>query len=384
MDFLAGVGGFGSAVGYYLFPFLFVLTLVVFVHELGHFLVARYFGVTVDAFSIGFGREIFGWTDRKGTRWKVGWLPLGGYVKFRGDENAASVPDHERLASVPLAERAGLFHFKPVSQRAAVVAAGPIANFILAILVFAALFTFLGKGVATPVVSQVAPGSAAAQAGFEAGDRILSINGSSIDTFEQMQRIVLANGDLQLNFQVARDNRQIELMATPRFQDIEDRFGNKHRVAQLGLQSTKVELVRFDPLTSVWMGVQESWFIVSRTFTYIGGMISGREDPTQLGGPLRIAEVSGQVATLGFAALINLAAFLSVSIGLLNLFPVPMLDGGHLLYYGVEAARGRPMSQRTQEIGFRVGLALVMMLMLFSTWNDVVARPVAFLSGLFS
>jgi len=384
MDFLAGVGGFGSGVGYYLLPFLFVLTLVVFVHELGHFLVARYYGVAVDAFSIGFGREIVGWTDRRGTRWKIGWLPLGGYVKFRGDENAASVPDHEQLSSVPVGEREGLFHFKPVGQRAAVVAAGPAANFILAILIFAVLFAFMGKMVATPVISSVAPNSAAEVAGFQAGDRILSINGSRIDTFEDMQRIVLASGELQLSFKVLRADREIGLAATPRFEEMEDRFGNKHRLALLGLSSTEVEHMRYGPLTSLWMGVGESWFIVHRTIGYIGGMVSGREDPTQLGGPLRIAEVSGQVATLGFPALVRLAAFLSVSIGLLNLFPVPMLDGGHLLYYGVEAARGRPLSQRMQEVGFRVGLGLVVMLMLFSTWNDVVARPVAFLSGLFS
>jgi regulator of sigma E protease len=384
MDFLTGIGSFGSSVGFYLIPFLFVLTLVVFVHEMGHFLVARLCGVKVDAFSIGFGREIVGWTDRKGTRWKIGWLPLGGYVKFRGDENAASVPDREELERVPLSQREGLFHFMSVERRAAVVAAGPLANFILATVIFAGLFMFMGKMVASTVVNEVTAGSVAEAAGFKAGDRILAIDGSSIDTFEDMQRIVGASGDLELAFTVARSNSQIEIIATPRNQEIKDRFGNTHRIPMLGLKSSDLEQVSYGPLTSIVMGAQECWFIVARTVGYIGGMVSGREDPTQLGGPLRIAEVSGQVATLGFAALLKLAAFLSVSIGFLNLLPVPLLDGGHLLYYAVEKVQGRPMSQKKQEFGFRVGLALVLMLMLFSSWNDVVGRPVSFLRGLFS
>lgn len=389
MDLLAGIGGFGESLWSYLIPFLFVLTVVVFFHELGHFTVARWCGVKVDTFSIGFGREIFGWNDRHGTRWKLSWIPLGGYVKFAGDENAASVPDRARLAQISVEERAGLFHFKPLSQRAAVVAAGPIANFILAIVIFAAIFTFVGKTVATPVVDDVRPDSVAAAAGFVAGDRIVSIDGAPISSFEEMQRIVSTSGGDELSFEVARGEDNVTLTATPQIQEITDRFGNVHRIAMLGIvrnvDSNNVETIRTDPVTSLWLGAKETWFVTERTLSYIGGILTGAEDPDQLGGPLRIAQVSGQVATIGFAALISVTAMLSVSIGLLNLFPVPMLDGGHLLYYAVEAVRGRPLGEQAQEYGFRIGLALVMMLMVFATWNDLVHLQVfSFLSGLFS
>ncbi|MGB5949093.1 MAG: RIP metalloprotease RseP [Parvibaculum sp.] len=377
MHLLAGIGNFGESLGGYLIPFLFVLTIVVFFHELGHFLVARLCGVKVETFSIGFGREIVGWNDRHGTRWKVSWIPLGGYVKFVGDESAASTPDRRRLAEIPPEERGGLFHFKPLHQRAAVVAAGPFANFVLAILLFAGLFTFAGQTVATPVVDGVQPDSAAAEAGFRPGDLVLSIDGTTIESFEEMQRIVSASAGQSLTFLVKRaDGETLSLNATPRLEEMKDRFGNAHRIGLLGIQRDVKEgnfrVVKSDPLTSVWLGAKETWFIVARTMDYIGGIFAGREDAGQLGGPLRIAQVSGQVAAIGFGALISLTAVLSVSIGLLNLFPVPMLDGGHLLYYAVEAVRGRPMGDQAQEYGFRIGLALVMMLMVFATWNDLV------------
>lgn len=377
MHLLAGIGNFGESLGGYLIPFLFVLTIVVFFHELGHFLVARLCGVKVETFSIGFGREIVGWNDRHGTRWKVSWIPLGGYVKFVGDESAASTPDRRRLAEIPPEERGGLFHFKPLHQRAAVVAAGPFANFVLAILLFAGLFTFAGQTVATPVVDGVQPDSAAAEAGFRPGDLVLSIDGTTIESFEEMQRIVSASAGQSLTFLVKRaDGETLSLNATPRLEEMKDRFGNVHRIGLLGIQRDVKEgnfrVVKSDPLTSVWLGAKETWFIVARTMDYIGGIFAGREDAGQLGGPLRIAQVSGQVAAIGFGALISLTAVLSVSIGLLNLFPVPMLDGGHLLYYAVEAVRGRPMGDQAQEYGFRIGLALVMMLMVFATWNDLV------------
>ncbi|HMM14158.1 MAG TPA: RIP metalloprotease RseP [Parvibaculum sp.] len=377
MHLLAGIGNFGESLGGYLIPFLFVLTIVVFFHELGHFLVARLCGVKVETFSIGFGREIVGWNDRHGTRWKVSWIPLGGYVKFVGDESAASTPDRRRLAEIPPEERGGLFHFKPLHQRAAVVAAGPFANFVLAILLFAGLFTFAGQTVATPVVDGVQPDSAAAEAGFKPGDLVLAIDGTEIESFEEMQRIVSASAGQALTFLVKRaDGETRSLNATPRLEEMKDRFGNVHRIGLLGIQRDVKEgnfrVVKSDPLTSVWLGAKETWFIVARTMDYIGGIFAGREDAGQLGGPLRIAQVSGQVAAIGFGALISLTAVLSVSIGLLNLFPVPMLDGGHLLYYAVEAVRGRPMGDQAQEYGFRIGLALVMMLMVFATWNDLV------------
>lgn len=389
MHLLAGIGGFGESLWGYLIPFLFVLTVVVFFHEMGHFLVARLCGVKVETFSIGFGREITGWTDRHGTRWKISWVPLGGYVKFVGDESAASTPDRRRLAEIPEAEREGLFYFKPVHKRAAVVAAGPIANFLLSIVLFAGLFTIVGQSFATPVVDVVQPGSVADKAGFKAGDRVISIDGTAIDSFEDMQRIVSTSADKALTFVLKRGADDVAVVATPRRQEVTDRFGNLHKMGLLGVQRDAKDgnfrIVRSDPLTSIWLGAKETWFIVAQTMNYLGGIVSGREDASQIGGPLTIAHVSGQVATLGFGALLNLTAMLSVSIGLLNLFPVPMLDGGHLLYYAVEAARGRPMGEQAQEVGFRIGLALVMLLMVFATWNDLVHLQVfAFLSGLFS
>lgn len=376
MDLLTGIGGFGVSLWGYLIPFLFVLTVVVFFHELGHFLVARYCGVAVETFSIGFGREILGRTDRHGTRWKLGWIPLGGYVKFEGDDNAASTPDRARLSQVPEDQRSGLFHFKPLHKRAAVVAAGPIANFILATVIFAGIFTIVGQGTALAIIEAVVPGSAAEAAGFKPNDQVISIEGSKIDGFEDMIRIVSSSPGVPLHFGVMRDGAEIELVATPDIKEVEDIIGGTVRIGQIGVQRKAGEgsyrIVRTDPLTGLWQGARHTWFVISGTMNYLGGMISGREDTSQLGGPIRIAEVSGKVAEQGFTALLNLTAVLSVSIGLLNLFPVPMLDGGHLLYYAVEAVRGRPMGEKAQEFGFRVGLALVMMLMVFATWNDLV------------
>lgn len=388
MDFLTSIGGFGGSLGSYVIPFLFVLTVVVFFHELGHFLVARWCGVKVDTFSIGFGREIYGWDDRHGTRWKLSWIPLGGYVKFAGDENAASVPDRERLEHTPADERAHLFHFKPLPQRAAIVAAGPVANFILAIVIFAGVFTFVGRTVATPVIDDIVPGSPAAAAGFEIGDRVVAIDGEPIASFEEMQRVVTTSTS-ELNFRVERGGTEVSISAVPEIQEVTDSFGNVHRVARLGIQrhggDGNIEIVRSDPVSALWLGAKETWFVAERTLNYLGGIITGRESADQLRGVLGIAQVSGQVATIGFMALLSMVAVLSVSIGLLNLFPVPLLDGGHLLYYAVEAVRGRPLGEQAQEYGFRIGLALVMMLMVFATWNDLVHLQVfSFLTGLFS
>lgn len=385
MELLAGIGGFGESLWSYLIPFLFVLTIVVFFHELGHFSVARWFGVKVDVFSIGFGREIFGWNDRHGTRWKVSWIPLGGYVKFAGDENAASVPDREKLAAIPEEQKAGLFHFKPLHQRAAVVAAGPVANFILAVVIFASVFMLIGRPISTPIVGGVVAESPAEAAGFRAGDRIVSIDGSAIESFEEIQRYV-STGTSELTFGVERDGQMLQLAATPRINEITDSFGNVHRVPQLGIQHGGTsEMVRSNPVVAVWQGMTQTAFIVERTFDYIGGMITGRESPDQLRGVIGIAQTSGQVATYGIVALLMLTGLLSVSIGLLNLFPVPLLDGGHLLYYAVEAVRGRPLGEEAQEYGFRIGLALVMTLMIFATWNDLSRLQVfSFLGGLFS
>jgi regulator of sigma E protease len=377
MEFLGALGGAtGSLVWGYLVPFLFVLTVVVFIHELGHFLVGRWCGVGVTAFSIGFGPELVGWNDRHGTRWKLSAIPLGGYVKFAGDINGASVPDAETLARMTPAERSISFHHKNVAKRAAIVAAGPIANFLLAILVFAAIAFISGRYVLAPRIESVQAGSAAERAGFQPGDLVQSINGRPISSFADMQRIISGSAGDVLSVGVDRGGQPVTLSATPDVRETETPFG-KQRIGLLGLQGSKnpddVKRVTYGPVQSLGVGVTETWYVVERTFDYLGKLIVGRESADQLSGPIRIAQVSGQVATLGgISALISLVAVLSVSIGLINLFPIPLLDGGHLLFYGIEAARGRPLSERAQEIGFRIGLAIVIMLMVFATWNDIV------------
>jgi regulator of sigma E protease len=365
--------GFGL-VGY-LVPFLFVLTIVVFFHELGHFLIARLCGIRVLVFSLGFGPELLGFTDRMGTRWKLSAVPLGGYVKFFGDENAASAPNLDALDRMPEEERRLTFPAQPVAARAAVVAAGPIANFILAIIIFAGIFMIYGKQSTSARVDSIQPGSAAEAAGFVPGDLVLSIDGRRVDSFADMQRVISTSAGQKLQVLVDRGGARVALQATPALKEMKDNFGNAHRIGVLGITRSMapgdLKTERAPPLAALRLGVEETWFVIERTLSYIGGVIVGREATDQLGGPIRIAQVSGQVATAGFVALLHLAAVLSVSIGLLNLFPVPLLDGGHLLFYGVEAVRGKPLSERAQELGFRIGFAIVVMLMIFATFNDI-------------
>jgi len=368
-----GLGGIWNMLSI-LLPFLFVLTVVVFIHELGHFLVARWCGVKVKAFSIGFGREIFGFYDRHGTRWRFAWIPLGGYVKFLDDENSASVPSKSALDNLSAAEREGAFQTKSLAARSAIVVAGPIANFLLAIVIFSVTYAVMGVHGTPPRVSELIPGEPAAVAGFQPGDLILSIDGQPIETFADMQRVVATSPDQELTFEVQRGNTILTLRATPARREISDRFGNKLRQGMIGIKrDPNPEWVykRYGPVDSVVLGVRDTFFIVTRTLAYLADVITGRESADQMRGPIGIAEISGQVATAGFVALLNLTAVLSVSIGLINLFPIPLLDGGHLLFYLIEAVRRRPMSERTQEIGFRIGLAVVLMLMMFATWNDL-------------
>src|SRR3954469_2565648 len=374
--FLNSINTLGHGFIGYIIPFLFVLTIVVFFHELGHFLVARWAGVKVLTFSLGFGPELAGFNDRHGTRWKISAIPLGGYVKFFGDESEASTPaSAETLAGMTEEERAGSFHHKKVGARAAIVAAGPIANFILAIVIFTCLFTFFGKPSTTARVDKIEANSAAARAGFQVGDIVTAIDGKTIGSFSDMQRIVGVHAGDQLTFTIKRGDSTLQLKGTPEQREVKDPFGNAHRLGVLGITRATapgdVVTERVDPATAAWLGVKETWFVVDRTLAYIGGVFTGREAADQVGGPLRIAQISGQVATIGLTALIHLAAVLSISIGLLNLFPVPLLDGGHLLFYAIEAVRGRPLSNRAQEMGFRIGLGLVLMLMVFATYNDI-------------
>jgi regulator of sigma E protease len=375
MEIMGGLSALGGGLVGYVVPFLFVLTIVVFFHELGHFLMARWCGIKVLVFSVGFGPEIAGFYDRYGTRWKISAIPLGGYVKFFGDENAASAPDQSAAATMTEAEKKDSFQFQPVGSRALVVAAGPVANFLLAIAIFAGIFMTVGKQTTSARVDTVQPGSAAQTAGFKPGDLVLTINGEKIESFSDMQRIVSISAGAPLTIEVDRDNAQVTLKAVPQLKEIKDNFGNVHRLGVLGISRSMapgdIKTEKAPPLRAIVMGAQETWFVVDRTMSYISGVFTGREAADQLGGPIRIAQVSGQVATAGFAPLIHLTAVLSVSIGLLNLFPIPLLDGGHLLFYAIETIRGRPLSERAQELGFRIGLAIVLMLMIFATFNDI-------------
>jgi regulator of sigma E protease len=369
MEFLTGLP---AVVAIYIVPALVVLTAVVFVHEMGHFLVARLCGIRVAAFSIGFGRELVGFDDRHGTRWKLSLIPLGGYVRFEGDENAASIPDPEALAQTPPSERKGLFHFAPLWRRTAVVAAGPAANFLLAVLIFASVFALIGRPHVLPVVDTVMAGSAAETAGFQPGDRIVSVDGERIDSFSELQGIVMLSADETLSVVIERGGAEMTLTAVPARQEQPDRLGGTHRIGVLGITSGEFSFERDDPVSAIGAGFAETWNIVDRTMTYIGRLVTGRESAEQLSGPVRIGQISGAVATTGgIAGLIYLTAVLSVSIGLFNLFPVPMLDGGHLLFYLIEAIRGRPLSARIQDLGFRIGFALVIMLFIFVTFNDI-------------
>lgn len=364
----------GLGLGYIL-PFVFVLSIVVFFHELGHFWVARRCGVAVETFSIGFGRPFFKRQDRLGTTWQVGWLPLGGYVKFLGDENAASAPDHDSLSHFDEEARQKTLFYKPLWQRAAVVAAGPVANFILAIIIFTGLFFTYGQQVVRPLVADVMENSAAARAGLEKGDLIVEMNGVAVESFSDVQRIVSVSADTPIQFGIERNGAFVSVTATPDRVERTDRFGNVFAIGQLGVQaSSDIDYIghrSFGLGESMVRAVGETYFIVEQSFVMLGRIISGREGTEALGGPIRIAQISGQTATLGLIALINLTAVLSVSIGLVNLFPIPMLDGGHLMFYAYEALFGRPMSERVQDIGMRLGLGIVLTLFVFVTWNDL-------------
>ena len=359
----------------YIIPFLFVLTIVVFFHELGHFLVARWAGVKVLTFSLGFGPELVGFNDRHGTRWKISAVPLGGYVKFFGDESEASTPSAETLRGMTEEERAGSFHHKKVGPRAAIVAAGPIANFILGALIFAGMALYYGKPSTIARVDGVVADSAAASAGFKVGDVVVEIDGSSIQTFSDMQRIVASNAGSTLAFRVNRGGEVVSLNATPALKETKDPFGNSHRVGVLGIehkaQTGEAMTAPVGYIEALKIGVEQVWYIISSTFKFLGSVFVGTGNPGEVSGVLGIAKLSGQAASAGFQFIVQLCAVLSVSIGLLNLFPIPLLDGGHLLFYSAEIVRGRPLSERTQEMGFRIGLGLVLMLMVFATYNDI-------------
>jgi regulator of sigma E protease len=359
-----------------LLPFLVVLTAVIFFHELGHFAVARWCGVGVSTFSIGIGPEIFGFDDKQGTRWRFAWLPIGGYVKFIDDADATSTIDANKIEEIPDSEKDRCFHYKPLWQKAAVVAAGPIANFILAIVILTVLFATLGRNETMPIVDNVVENSAAERAGFKSGDVILKVDDADIDTFSQLVRAVSVNDGAEMKFLVQRDEQVMTLLATPERKETTDHFGNKITIPVLGISRSlaspgALENVSYNPASAFLEACKQTWFVITRTLSFISGIFAGQEDHKQLGGPIMIAKLSSQTAEVGLATLANFVAMISVSIGLLNLFPIPVLDGGHLLFYLIEAIKGSPLNAKAQEVSFRIGMALLLALMVFATWNDI-------------
>lgn len=392
-------------------PFLLVLGVVVTVHELGHFLAAKALGTKIDRFSIGFGKAISSWTDKSGVEWRLGWLPIGGYVRFAGDENAASIPDAEDLAAMRrdlvaqgrASEIDRYFHFKPIWQRAIIVAAGPFANFALAITIFAALLMSFGEMVLPFRVAAVSPDSAAAAAGFQVGDRVVAVNGREMSSFNEVQQLIRVRGGVPTSFVVLRGGTRTELTATPQWQVQDDPVAGKQRVGVLGLrpaQSAQDYIrVRYGVVEAVAEGTARTWDVLRTTVYYLGRMLTGQVSTDQLRGPLGIADVTKNVTKLGVQGapdlgsmlmgaglnLAQLAALISVSIGFMNLLPVPVLDGGHLMFYAYEAVTRRPLAAKVQAAGYRVGLALVLGLMLFATWNDLQRlRVFNLFGGLFS
>ena len=367
----------------YIVVFLIVLTILVFVHEYGHYWVAKRNGVRVEAFSVGFGPEIWGRNDASGTRWKICAIPLGGYVKMFG-EGGDDSEDGEK-SELSDAEKAVSFYYKTVSQRAAIVAAGPIVNFIFAIFAFAILAGAVGNAVPLAAVGKVLKDSAAEIAGFKSGDRFISINEEEINLFSDLRRIVTENPDTVLSFQIDRAGKEITLSATPKLTVQKNAEGVEVEIGLLGVEWSPefVSYERQNPAMALWVGVQRTYMVTTNILSYIGDMFSGRRGTDELGGPLRIAQISGQMAEQGIGAVILLMAMLSVNLGLINLFPIPMLDGGHLAFYLIEALLGRPLGAKAQEYGFRFGLILVLMLVVFVTWNDLVhLEVIEFIKGL--
>ncbi len=352
--------------------YIVALSILVFVHEFGHFWVARRCGVKIEAFSIGFGGEVFGWTDKLGTRWRVAWLPIGGFVKMFGDADASSRPDTVAAAAMDWEARQVSFTHKKLWQKALVVAAGPLANFLFAIVVMAILFSTIGQPFTPPVIGAVVPGSAAEKAGLMSGDVVQSVDGVTVRRFEELRQLVVLDTGDPLTLELTRNGQPLTLVATPQIVEEDDLMGNKTRVGRLGMMPSSQFVMRHeDPATALWQATRETWSIASSSLTAMGQMITGRRSSDDLRGPIGMSQVIEQVSHEGFIPLVQLLALLSISLGLINLFPIPVLDGGHLLFYAIEAVSRRPVSDRALAVGFRVGFALIVSFYVFVMWNDI-------------
>jgi regulator of sigma E protease len=360
----------------YILPFIALIVVVVFIHEYGHYYFAKRFGVGVTDFSIGFGKEMFGWNDKSGTRWKVCLIPLGGYVKFFGDRNVYSQADNDKIIKEYSKEdQDKLFVLKPLYQRSLIVFGGPLANFLLAILIFFSVYTFVGKDFTPAVINEVQKDSPAMVAGLKDNDVIVSIDGNKVKSIMEVSKFIMMSTDEIISFTVNRYDEDLTFRVKPNIVDGEDNLGNKISKRMVGIKlgayNNEVNHVKLGPAKALFYSVNEVYYVSTSSLKYIGSMLTGKGDSSQLGGPIRIAKISGQVAEFGILPFISLMAYISISLGLINLFPIPMLDGGHLMFYGIEKLLGRPLSQKTQEGFFRIGMFLLLSLMFFTTFNDL-------------
>ncbi len=354
-----------------LFSFILLISFIVFIHEFGHFIVARLCGVKIEEFAIGFGKEIFGFTDKKGTRWKICPIPFGGYVKMFGDKNGASIPDQEFAVKMTEAEKKVSFIHKNVYQRIAIVGAGPFANFLLAILIFTVLFQINGISTTPAIIGEVMAEGSAAESGLKIGDKILSIDSSKIDSFDQVRDLISQNADKKLQFTILRGDQEIKVDVTPKFRTTKDLFGEEVKIGMIGVLGQVGEYKKLNLFESFSESVKETYKISLAIFKALGQLITGQRSVEELGGPIKIAKYTGKTVEMGFLVVLWFVAMISVNLGVMNLLPIPVLDGGHLFYYFIEILRGKPMSQKIQKIGFQIGFALVGTLMLFTTLNDI-------------
>ena len=360
----------------YLIPFLVLIMIVVFIHEYGHYYFAKRYGVGVTDFSIGFGREIFGWNDKSGTRWKVCWIPLGGYVKFFGDRNVFSQTEQQEIIDKYSEEdRNKLFILKPLYQRSLIVAAGPLANYVLGIIIFSMINMFVGKDLTPAVVVEVANNSPAYEAGIKKNDMVISIDNNKVQSILEVSTFITTSTAEIIEFTVLRNNQEVTLYVKPNLVQSKDSLGNSVKKRMIGIKlsplNNEFKKQRLGPSKAIYYSIKEVWFVSVTSLKYLGNMLIGSADSSQLGGPIRIAKITGQVAEYGVVPFLSIMAYISISLGLINLFPIPMLDGGHLMFYFFEKVLGRPLSQKTQEGLFRIGLFLLFSLMFFVTFNDL-------------